>query len=126
MSLGALAVVFLVMNPVVSLQAHESANADKYEEIVGDYEFDMSEMGMGALVINIYVEDDELWAWPETSNEPAKLVPVEGEPMKFTVEDSDEGTYYVWFLKDEKGKYTKCRVANEDQGMDVTGTKVEK
>jgi hypothetical protein len=46
--------------------------------------------------------------------------------MKFTVEDPDEGTYEVWFLKDEKGKYSKCRVVNEGQGMDVTGTKKEK
>ena len=121
--MAALALFVFVLSPGASLYAQESAFAKKYAEVVGDYEFDMSEMGMGVLTINVYVEDDALWAWPETSNEPARLEPVAGEPMKFTVEDPGEGTYDVWFLKDEQGKYTKCRVANEGQGMDITGTK---
>ena len=125
-SLAVVALIFLTQGSGAYLGAQESAFAKKYAVVVGDYEFDMSEMGMGVLVINVYVEDDALWAWPETSNEPAKLEPVADEPMKFTVEDPDEGTYHVWFLKDEKGNYTKCRVANEGQGMDVTGIKKEK
>ncbi len=116
----------MILSPVTKLEAQESAFAKKYAVVLGDYEFDMPEMGMGVMTINVYVEDDALWAWPETSNEPAKLEPVAGEPMKFTVEDPDEGTYDVWFLKDEKGNYSKCRVANEGQGMDVTGIKIEK
>jgi hypothetical protein len=116
----------LIFSPVIQLGAQESAFAKKYAVVVGDYEFDMSEMGMGVMTINVYVEDDALWAWPETSNEPAKLEPVAGEAMKFTVEDPDEGTYDVWFLKDEKGNFSQCRVTNEGQGMDVTGTKKEK
>ena len=113
----------LILGPVTQLAAQQSTFAKKYEVVVGDYEFDMSDMGMGVMTINVYVEDDALWAWPETSNEPSKLEPVAGEAMKFTVEDPDEGTYDVWFLKDEKGNYSKCRVANEGQGMDITGTK---
>jgi len=116
----------LILSPVAQLGAQESAFAKKHAVVVGDYEFDMADMGMGVMIINVYIEDDALWAWPETSNEPAKLDPVAGEAMKFTVEDPDEGTYNVWFLKDEKGNYNRCRVANEGQGMDVTGTKKEK
>jgi len=116
----------LILSPVAQLGAQESAFAKKHAVVVGDYEFDMADMGMGVMIINVYIEDDALWAWPETSNEPAKLDPVAGEAMKFTVEDPDEGTYNVWFLKDEKGDYNRCRVTNEGQGMDVTGTKKEK
>lgn len=125
-SLAALALLFLILSPGADLGAQESAFAKKYAVLLGDYEFDMSEVGMEVLVINIYIEDDSLYAWPETSSEPAKLEPVAGEPMKFTVEDPDEGRYDVWFLKDDEGNYTKCRVVNEGQGMDVTGVKKDK
>jgi hypothetical protein len=53
------------------------------------------------------------------------MEPVEGKDFEFTIEDPDEGTYSIKFLKDDTGKYTKCHLFNETMGMDVTGTKVE-
>ena len=81
---------------------------------------------MGVVVINVYVEGDSLWVWPETSSEPAEMTPVEGEKFKFFIEDDEEGHYDVIFLKDEDGKYTKCQVVNEGMGLDSTGTKIKK
>lgn len=122
-----LAVMLLVMNPVVSAQEKDQALAKKYAVIVGDYEFDMTETEMGAVMtVNFYFEDGVLWALPETSAEPAKMEPVEGKTFEFTIEDPEEGTYEIKFVKDESGKYTKCHVKNETVGFDLVGTKLKK
>ena len=106
--------------------AAEQARGNRLDSLVGDWEFDMSEMGMGTIILNVYVEGESLWAWPDTSSEPSELGTVEGEPFKFFIEDAEEGRYNIVFLKDENGKYTKCRVTNEGMGMDATGIKAEK
>jgi uncharacterized protein (DUF2141 family) len=126
LSLAAWAAMMLILAPVASVLAQEGDAQNMYAELLGDYEFDLADLGMGVVVINVYAESDSLWVWPETSSEPAEMTPVEGEKFKFFVEDDDEGRYEVIFLKDEDGKYTKCRVVNEGMAMDTTGTKIKK
>jgi len=99
---------------------------EKYAPILGDYEFDLSDQGMGVIVIKIYVEGDIVYGWPETSSEPAVMEPVEGEVFMFRIHDPDEGDYEATFLKDETGKYARCRLVNEAMGMDVEGERVQK
>jgi uncharacterized protein (DUF2141 family) len=124
--LAAWAALILVLAPAAPALAQEGDAKAKYGELLGDYEFDLADMGMGVILINVYAEGDSLWVWPETSSEPAELSEVEGEKYKFFVEDNEEGRYEISFIKDEDGKYTKCRVVNEGMGMDTTGTKVKK
>lgn len=124
--LTALAALMLVCAPMLSAGYQEGDAKNKYVPLVGDYEFDMSDMGMGTIILNVYVEGDSLWAWPDTSSEPSELGIVEGETFKFFIDDADDGRYDVIFLKDESGKYTKCHVKNEGMGLDSIGTKVEK
>lgn len=106
-----------------------SANAQdlekKYAPIVGDYEFDLTGFEMGIVTVKIYVEYDALWAYPDNSDEPGEMVPVEGEEFAFTVDAGEQGVYEMRFLKDEGGEYTKCHVINEAMGMDVTGEKIK-
>lgn len=97
----------------------------KYAPIVGDYEFDMSEAGMGVMTVQIYVENDALWAWPQGENEPGEMIPVEGQEFVFTI-DAGDSEWKLEFLKDESGKYTKCHAVNEVMGMDIKGEKVVK
>jgi hypothetical protein len=97
----------------------------KYAPILGSYEFDMTDYGMGIMLVEVYVEYGSLWAFPETSDSAGEMIVVEGEELSFKVEDPDEGTYKIKFLKDEEGNYTKCQVINEFQGMDVIGTKIK-
>ncbi len=96
----------------------------KYAPIVGDYEFDMSESGRGVMTVQIYVENDVLWAWPQDMGDPGELIPKEGEEFVFTIDDGDEGPWTLEFLKDASGKYTQCHAVNETQGMDITGEKI--
>ena len=123
--ISCLTLVLLVMNPVVFTQEKTKDLEKKYAAIVGTYEFDLTDQGLGATTVEFYVENDALWAWPETASGPAELEPVEGKVFEFFVEDPDEGLYEVKFMKDESGKYTKCHVKNDTAGMDVIGVKVE-
>lgn len=115
--------LFLLCSISYSLQDEELKK--KYAPILGDYEFDMSDMGMGVLSVEFYVEGGSLWAMAETSSEPAEMIPVEGKEFEFTTEDPDEGTYEINFLKDDKGEWTKCQIKNEAMGIDVIGDKVK-
>lgn len=125
-ALASAAVCVLLFAPALAAWPLQQDAKTKYAELLGDYEFDLADLGMGIIVMNFYVEGDSLWGWPETSSDPAELIPVEGETFKFYIEDDQEGRYDVVFLKDEQGKYTKCRVVNEGMGLDSTGTKTEK
>lgn len=118
-------ILFFVCFALVLIAVSYSAQEKKYDPIFGDYEFDMSDMGMGTMVVTIYFEDGSLWALPDTSSEPGQMEPVEGKEFEFVIEDED-GTFSLVFSKDETGKYTKCQVVNETMGMDVIGTRVKK
>ncbi len=96
----------------------------KYAPILGDYSFDMTSHGYGVLKVTFYVENNELLAITEVSSNPGRMEPVAGKEFEFTIEDPDEGTYQIKFLKDDAGKFTKCHLLNETMGMDVTGEKV--
>ena len=97
----------------------------KYAPILGDYEFDLTEFGSGIVTVKFYVENDELWAWPDNAEEPGLMVPVEGEEFMFTVDAEDQGIYELEFKKDESGEYSKCHVVNQALGMDLIGDKVK-
>ncbi len=125
LALTAWAALMLILAPVVPVLAQEGDAKKTYAELLGDYEFDLADLGMGMVVMNVYAEGDSLWVWPETSSEPAEMNPVEGEKYTFFIEDDEEGRYEVIFVKDENGKYTKCRVVNEGMGLDSTGTKIK-
>ena len=95
----------------------------KYAPILGVYNFDLNDLGLGNVGIRFFAEDNFLWAITDVSSEPGKMVPVEEKEFEFIIEDDEEGTYEIKFIKDNQGNYTKCQVKNTDMGMDVTGLK---
>ncbi len=115
--------VFLICSVSAALGAQELEK--KYAPILGDYEFDMADFGWGTVVVKVYVENDALWSWPDNSDSPGEMIPVEGEEFVFTVDAGEQGVYKLEFLKDESGEYTKFHVTNETLGMDITGEKIK-
>ena len=67
----------------------------KYASILGKYEFDMSEMGFGMVIVEFYVENGSIWAQTDVGSEPGEMLPIEGTEFEFTVEDPQEGTYEI-------------------------------
>lgn len=97
----------------------------KYAPILGSYEFDMTDYDMGVISVEIYVDYGSLWAFPNNSDSPGEMIVVEGKEFEFKIEDADEGTYEIKFIKDDMSEYSKCHVINEFAGMDVIGTKIK-
>ena len=117
--------IFILFWIVVSVSASTDEDLEKkYAPILGDYSFDMSSQGYGVLKVTFYVENEKLLAITEVSSTPGQMEPVEGEDFEFAIEDPEEGTYSIKFLKDDTGKYTKCHIFNDSMGMDVIGEKV--
>ncbi len=117
-------VVLLFGTIVFTFQTDEELKK-KYAPILGSYEFDMTEYEMGILSVEFYVESGLLWAFPSNADSPAEMIAVEGKEFEFNIEDPDEGTYEIKFMKDDKSEYSKCHVINEFAGMDITGTKIK-
>jgi hypothetical protein len=126
---NSVASIFVGMAFLLTLMTLPAAAQDlekKYAPIVGDYEFDMSESGMGVMTVQIYVENNALWAWPQDMGDPGEMILVEGEGFVFTIDAGEEGGWRLEFMKDESGKYTKCHAVNELMGTDITGVKIIK
>jgi hypothetical protein len=102
----------------------EKKPANKYAAFCGDYRFDLTSYGAGVITAKVYAENDELYVNAETSQNPDKLSPVENEPTKFFLDDPDEGHWDFEFLKDDKGKITKCRIVNAGLGIDAVGERI--
>ena len=109
---------------MLALPATAQELEKKYAPILGDYEFDLTEAGMGIVTIQFYIEDNAIWAWPQDVGEPAEMIPVEGEQFVFAIEGADGQSWKVEFQKDDNGKYTKCHTINEAMGLDVVGEKI--
>ena len=116
-------IVFLICSLSVAAGAQDLE--EKYAPILGDYEFDMTDFGWGIVTAKMYVENDALWSWPDNSDEPGEMIPVEGEEFVFTIDAGEQGLYKLEFMKDDSGEYTKCHVANETLGIDATGEKIK-
>jgi hypothetical protein len=114
------------MMALITLSAAAQDLEKKYAPIVGDYEFDMSEAGMGVMIVQIYVEGESLWAWPQDMGDPGEMIPNEGEEFVFTIDNGDGSMWTLEFLKDESGKYTKCHAVHDVMGTDIIGVKIEK
>ena len=103
----------------------EKKPADKYAAFCGDYRFDLTSFGAPVITAKVYVENDELYVHTDTSDSPDRLSPVENEPAKFFIDDPDEGHWDFEFLKNDEGKFTKCRIVNSGMGIDAGGEKID-
>jgi len=120
---GLALILFILSSFSFSWVIQEVDLEKKYADIIGKWELELTDAGMGILPVEFYVENGEIWVIP-ADDPPLKVVLVQGEEWKFEVDDGDT----IWgleFMKDENGKYHKCKVINEAQGIDTTGKKIE-
>jgi hypothetical protein len=68
------------------------------------------------------VEDGKLKASPK-GEAPKVLEPVEGEELKFQAFLPDGSVLDLEFIRDEKGKITKCKISG--MGMEMEGKKIK-
>ena len=119
------AVVLLASLALSSAPASQAQKPEgKYAAFCGEYSFDLSALGAGTITARFYAENDLFYAWASSSDSPDVLSPVEGKPEKFFIDDPNEGHWDFEFLKDDSGKYVKCRIVNEGMGIDVVGQRI--
>ena len=118
------AFLLLIVNGIVFSQDQTDEELKKkYEAIIGEYEFDLSEMGEETALITFYIEGGELWA-DSGDGRPAAIKPIEGLEFGFAGEDPEQGRFEFYFLKDDEGHYSKCRVVIESIGLEIIGFKI--
>jgi hypothetical protein len=96
----------------------------KYSAILGEFEFDLTDLGGEIIVLNFHIDSGALWG-DSGDGKPITLEPVEGEEYKFTSQDPDSGALEINFLKDDQDQYTICHIVLLDQGVEITGNKIK-
>jgi hypothetical protein len=114
----------LIAASAFALGPQEKKTADKYAAYCGEYRFDLTSYGAGVIAVKVYVENDGIYVWAETSDSPDQMSPVENSDTKFFLDDPDEGHWDFEFLKDDAGNFTKCHVVNAGMGIDAVGEKI--
>ncbi len=123
-SLIFVAVLILAVNgPVFSQDLTDEELMKKYEAIIGEYEFDLSETGGETEQLRFYIDKGELWV-VSGSGDSTSLKPIENREFTFEGDDPDQGQFECYFLKDDEGQYSKCRVVVESLGLDIIGIKI--
>lgn len=121
-------VVFLLLafgRISLSQEKQDEELKKKYEAIIGDYEFDLTDLGGEFEILSFYVQNGNLWA-DSGDGRPAIMEPDEDEEFKFSASDPESGNFEFTFLKDDDGKYTICRAYIEDANLEITGVKIGK
>jgi hypothetical protein len=114
--------LFIVFQGRGFLQVKPEDPAGKYPEIPGVYEIKLP--GGEKAVMQFYFKDGTLRTVESTDSSPTVWQPVESpEPRFKSVQGEAKGTFEMTFLKDEQGRFTRCRVINEKAKMDVTGVR---
>lgn len=116
-------IMFMVSSISFALGNQDEELKKKYDAILGDYEFDLSEFGQPVIVLKIHVESGSLWG-DSGDGAPITLEPAGDEPFEFTADDPDSGSLEIKFVKDDEGKYTICNIALLDQGVEISGNKI--
>ena len=96
----------------------------KYAPILGDYEFDLTDMGGDVQTLNFHLTDGKLWV-DSGDGDPAVCEPVEGVEFEFKAVSSDGQEFEIRFAKDDEGSYSLCNINIVSMGMEISGTKIK-
>ena len=116
--------VLMVGSVCFSQEKSDEELKKKYDLILGEYEFDLSEFGGAVIVLKFHIENGALWGDSGDGN-PITLEPIEDGQLEFTADDPESGALEITFLKDDEGQYTKCLIKLLDMGLETTGNKMK-
>lgn len=118
-------VIFMVSSISFALGSQDEELTKKYSEILGEYEFDLTEFTGEVIIVEFRIDSGSLWA-DSGDGQPTILEPIGDEPYEFTADDPESGSLEIKFLKDDQGEYTICTIALLDQGVEISGNKIKK
>lgn len=118
-------VIFMVSSISFALGSQDEELTKKYSEILGEYEFDLTEFTGEVIIVEFRIDSGSLWA-DSGDGQPTILEPIGDEPYEFTADDPESGSLEIKFLEDDQGEYTVCTIALLDQGVEISGNKIKK
>ena len=116
-------VITMVSSISIALENQDEELKKKYSEILGEYEFDLSEFGAESIFLKFHVDAGSLWI-DSGDGQPTTLEPAGDELYEFTSDDPESGPLEIKFVKDDQDKYTICTILLLDQGVEISGNKI--
>ncbi len=123
--LACLLAAILMSGPVsIAQEKSDTALEKKYAPILGDYEFDLTDMGGDVQMLTFHITEDALWV-DSGDGDPAVCEPVEGAEFEFKALASDGQEFEIRFTKDDGGEYALCNINILSMGIEIEGTKIK-
>jgi hypothetical protein len=119
-----LLLVLLLTGPLTAQDKSDDALKKKYAPILGEYEFDLSNLGGDVQVLTFQITDGALWV-DSGDGDPAVCEPVEGAEFEFTAESSDGQALEVRFGKDDAGNISTCSINIVAMSIEIEGIKIK-
>jgi putative CocE/NonD family hydrolase len=104
-----------------SLQTKPEAMRLKHPELEGVYELKIDESQ--AVTLQVYFKDRILRTLTDGDGEVTVWSAIEGQPFEFTTTSRRNGTFHLTFEPDDKGRYTRFHIVNEQAKLDARATK---
>lgn len=115
----------LMSGPVCFEQEKPGADLEKkYAPILGDYEFDLADMGGDVQTLNFSIIEGALWV-DSGDGDPAECEPVEGLDFEFTAVSSDGQEFEIRFEKDDEGEFSICYINIVAMSIEIVGSKIK-
>ena len=108
----------------VAQEGSDEALKKKYAPILGDYEFDLTDMGGDVQLLTFRIEEAKLWV-DSGDGDPAVCTPDEGADFEFKAVASDGQEFEIKFAKDDAGEYNTCSINILSMGLEISGTKIK-
>jgi CubicO group peptidase (beta-lactamase class C family) len=95
----------------------------RYARLLGNWEYDVP--GLGKLIMRVFVADGLLWGSVEGGvlGRRAEFIPVEGKPLEFMLDSSEQGLFDFKFIADDKGAVVKSEFYLPSANVKGTGLK---
>jgi hypothetical protein len=119
-----LAAILISGSVSVAQEKSDTALEKKYAPILGDYEFDLTDMGGDVQLLAFHITEGALWV-DSGDGDPAVCEPVEGAEFEFTAVASDGQDFEIRFAKDDEGHYAICHINILSMGIEIEGTKIK-
>jgi hypothetical protein len=115
--LAATVLVLGLHAPTVRSFEGDTSPETQLAELCGDYEFDLTDSGLGVVIIRFSAKDGSLWFQTESSAQPRRLETKVGSSNAFTTRDPVEGLYEIEFLPGQSGGFALARFKNDTLGV---------
>ena len=117
--------VIVAVGSLILISNVSGAKKADLHPIVGSYEIDQRDLGIGIYLANVFEEDGLLKIFLETTDTPYVLECMDEDQYEYIIPTRAQGDLPVEFTIDESGLAGEFRILGGSPGLDITATRVE-